>query len=125
MHYGADSLSHYDRGNVRKLLSDSLAESRIGLVVESRRGVVQHKYLRRACNGTGNEQSLSLTAAEVSSLGVEMMVESVVKALDKLRRLSYASGIHYLLVGKSPSEIYVVSYASRIDKVVLHNDAKA
>ena len=65
---GADALGNDDPCGVFVVFGDGLAQSGVGLVVQSAGGIVKDQNLRPCGQSPGDEQPLPLSAAEVGAL---------------------------------------------------------
>ena len=99
MENGADSLCHDDHGAVLHLFSQCLSQSRIGFQIQCGEAVVKDEHFRVLGNGSGDSQTLFLSAGNIGTALCNGTVKPVGLLLDKFHCLCNFRRLLYFCIG--------------------------
>ena len=94
-----DTLCHDDDGSVTRFPGKLFSKCRIRFIIQCGKAVIKDQYLRLLCDGTGNGQTLLLSAGYIRSALGDLAVLLLFLLLDKLGGLSDLCRFLHLLIG--------------------------
>ena len=121
---GADSLGHQHGGGVAVIVSQGLAQIGIGLIVQSRGGIVQNENFRIGCQGSGDEEPLLLAAGEIVAPDHDLRFQLAFFFFNEFR-LGIGCSTDDMIFGNIPEETDIVRNGALGQEVVLEYNTKA
>mmetsp|Transcript_10252 Transcript_10252/g.34845 ORF Transcript_10252/g.34845 Transcript_10252/m.34845 type:complete len:404 (+) Transcript_10252:44-1255(+) len=123
-HDSHQAVRNSNRGLVRHVLAEGLLDQHVRLVVDGRRGLVEHQHAGRPQEGATEAQQLPLAHAEVAAPGGHRHREAVHVGGHDGRQVAPAEGCPHLLVRVLVKGVQVGAHRAREEHGVLRDDGE-